>query len=192
MSKNNNTKNESINILNDISSTGDTKTNDFDLIADKLPALSTIRTQIRSANNLIKAGHTLSPRIEFDRLKIALNLIQFGETVGFENLKMEDVENPKDPPSYTQNQQLKWDLLHDALYAMDEIQSSTQKQNNTNDCFDEIDVFIPNEFKSALISAICSTNANILIPFCVKNFLATAPPATRQAVSLAEDLPPPL
>lgn len=148
MSKNNNTKNESINILNDISSTGDTKTNDFDLIADKLPALSTIRTQIRSANNLIKAGHTLSQRIEFDRLKIALNLIQFGETVGFENLKMEDVENPKDPPSYTQDQQLKWDLLHDALYAMDEIQSSTQKQDNTNDCFDEIDVFIPNEFKS--------------------------------------------
>ena len=140
MSKNNNTKNESINILNDISSTGDTKTNDFDLIADKLPALSTIRTQIRSANNLIKAGHTLSQRIEFDRLKIALNLIQFGETVGFENLKMEYVENPKDPPSYTQDQQLKWDLLHDALYAMDEIQSSTQKQDNTNDCFDEIDV----------------------------------------------------
>ena len=45
---------------------------------------------------------------------------------------------------------------------------------------------------SADILPICYTKPLVIIPFAFKYFLATAPAATRIAVSLALDLPPPL
>ena len=48
--KHNKTKSE---IMPDLSKTGDVITNDFNLIGDKIPPISTIRTQLRSAKSLI-------------------------------------------------------------------------------------------------------------------------------------------
>ena len=87
-------------IHNDTSRTGDVKTNDFNLDKEKTPALSTLRTQIKTAMSLIETKGVTHTRIEFDRLRIGVNLGVWGNKIKFEDYAMEDVENPKEPPSY--------------------------------------------------------------------------------------------
>lgn len=92
-----------------ISRTGDERTNDFNLTAEKIPPLSTIRAQLRSARTLIETSVTVPARTEFDRLRISLNLERYGELVGFEEWGMENVSNPTAPPSYLQDKELRED-----------------------------------------------------------------------------------
>ena len=87
-------------IHNDTARTGDVKTNDFNLDKEKTPALSTLRTQIKTAMSLIKTKGVTLVRIEFDRLRIGINLGVWGSKIKFADYAMEDVENPKEPPSY--------------------------------------------------------------------------------------------
>lgn len=90
-------------LATDISSTGDIKTNDFDLIRGKIPPLSTIRSQIKLAKTLVNTVNTVSVMIEFDRLKIGVNLIEHGRYIGFEDWGLEDVNNPERPPSFLES-----------------------------------------------------------------------------------------
>lgn len=108
--------------------TGDIKTNDFDMENDKAPALSTIKAQIRNLNRLINIDYTLPNRTEFDRLKIGLNLSLYGYKVDFDNLRMEDVSNPKESPSYMKDNEQKWERLCD-LY----INPSLDNKDEDND-----------------------------------------------------------
>lgn len=90
-----------------ISRTGDVKTNDFNLTGEKIPPLSTIRTQLKNVHSLIETSITAPARIEFDRLRIALNLERYGELVGFVEWGMENVQNPTAPPSYMEDIELR-------------------------------------------------------------------------------------
>ena len=94
------TENLKNNNINDTSKTGDVKTNDFNLDKEKIPALSTLRTQIKTEMSLIEAKGVTQTRIEFDRLRIGINIGLYGHRIHFEDFGMEDVENPKEPPSY--------------------------------------------------------------------------------------------
>lgn len=87
-------------IHNETSRTGDVKTNDFNLDKEKTPALSTLRTQMKTAMTLIETKGVTHTRIEFDRLRIGINIGLYGHRIHFEDFGMEDVENPKEPPSY--------------------------------------------------------------------------------------------
>lgn len=100
-------KNEISNVTLDISKTDDIRTDDFDLSKDKIPALSTIKTQIRNAKTLIETGHTIPIRTEFDRLKIGVEIVQYGKQIEFANLGMEVVEDPIKPPSYIEDKENK-------------------------------------------------------------------------------------
>ncbi|MCD8378002.1 MAG: hypothetical protein LUB59_04350 [Candidatus Gastranaerophilales bacterium] len=84
----------------ELTRTGDVVTNDFDLNAGKIPPLSTIRAQIKQARELINTASTVSTRIEFDRLRIGVNLASHGIDIEFLDIALEDVENPKEPPSF--------------------------------------------------------------------------------------------
>lgn len=130
-------------LMQEVSKTGDVKTNDFDLVSDKKPALSTIRAQIKNAIKLKEFADTVPVRTEFDRLKIAINLLKYGEIIGFEDLRMEDVENPKEPPSYIKEQQLKWDLVENTLKEFDD--KSKTYQDDLSDDF--LEIFVPNKFE---------------------------------------------
>ena len=87
-------------IHNETSRTGDVKTNDFNLDKEKTPALSTLRTQMKTAMTLIETKGVTHARIEFDRLRIGINLGILGRKIEFDDYGLEDVENPKEPPSY--------------------------------------------------------------------------------------------
>ena len=90
-------------LATDISSTGDIKTNDFDLIRGKIPPLSTIRSQIKQAKTLVNIANTVPVLIEFDRLKIGVNLIEHGRYISFEDWGLEEVNNPERPPSFMES-----------------------------------------------------------------------------------------
>ncbi|MCR5261483.1 MAG: hypothetical protein K6C94_06555 [Candidatus Gastranaerophilales bacterium] len=76
-------------------------TNDFDLEKEKLAPPSTIKTQLKKAQSLLDSDVKFAKRNNFDRLKIALNLLLYGEAVGFEDFGLdEDVEEPYKRPSY--------------------------------------------------------------------------------------------
>lgn len=114
------TKNNISNVVIDITKTGDIRTNDFDLDKDKIPALSTIKTQIRNAKTLIETGHTVPIRTEFDRLKIGINIISYGKRIGFFNIGMGYADEPTKPPSYLEDRDRRLTLeraCHDALYS---------------------------------------------------------------------------
>ena len=87
-------------ITNDISSTGDLKTDDFNLNGEKFPALSTVKAQIKVVMSIIDTQILSAVRVEFDRLRIGINIGLYGRIIHFEDFGMEDVENPKEPPSY--------------------------------------------------------------------------------------------
>ena len=115
-------KNECLNskLIFDVTKTGDIRTNDFDLDKDKIPALSTIRTQIRNAKTIIKTGHTVPIRTEFDRLKIGINIICYGKRIDFLNIGMEEVDEPTKPPTYLEDRDRRLALeraCHDWLYS---------------------------------------------------------------------------
>ena len=87
-----------------VSRTGDTKTNDFDLTPSKMPALSTIKKQLQQAEALINSTAKTVPQIiEFDRLKVGVNLIKYGRYIKFEDWGLEDVDSPEKPPSYIES-----------------------------------------------------------------------------------------
>lgn len=94
------TENSKNNNINDTSKTGDVKTNDFNLDKEKTPALSTLRTQIKTAMSIIDAQGLSAVRVEFDRLRIGINIGLYGHRIHFEDFGMEDIENPKEAPSY--------------------------------------------------------------------------------------------
>lgn len=114
------TENSVSNVVIDVTKTGDIRTNDFDLDKDKIPALSTIRTQIRSAKTIIETGHTVPIRTEFDRLKIGINIICYGKRIDFLNTGMEEVDEPTKPPTYFEDRDRRLALeraCHDWLYS---------------------------------------------------------------------------
>lgn len=80
-SKNKDTRPDSNETMSDISRTGDERTNDFNLIGEKIPPLSTIRTQLRNVRSLLNTSLTVPIRTEFDRLRIGLNLGLYGEQI---------------------------------------------------------------------------------------------------------------
>lgn len=86
--------------LLEVTKTGDVKTNDFNLNKEKVPALSTLRAQIKTAQEIINNNNTTSVRPEFDRLRMGINLGTWGDKIKFADYAMEDVENPKESPSY--------------------------------------------------------------------------------------------
>lgn len=65
--------------LVDESKTGDIKTNDFNLNKGKIPSLSTIKSQIKQAETLINTTNSAPVIVEFDRLKIGINLIEHSD-----------------------------------------------------------------------------------------------------------------
>lgn len=114
------TENSVSNVVIDVTKTGDIRTNDFDLDKGKIPALSTIRTQIRSAKTIIETGHTVPIRTEFDRLKIGINIICYGKRIDFLNTGMEEVDEPTKPPTYLEDRDRRLALervCHDWLYS---------------------------------------------------------------------------
>ena len=129
----------------EISKTGDIKTNDFNLIRAKKPALSTIHSQIKTAKMLIESGYTKPNRTEFDRLRMGINLCIYEDLIEFEDLYLEDVSNPKTPPSYIDNKNKKVEL-YDALKELDNINNknkgvpfdvSINSETELNDILDE-------------------------------------------------------
>ena len=117
----------------DKAKTDDIKTNDFDLIPDKKPPRSTIRRQFKLAENLVRTARTL-PFTQFDRLKIAVNLIQHGRDIEFIDLGLEDVEDPENPPSYKTERRKK------------QNSASTNRLDNSGDDFDLDDWFDEDDF----------------------------------------------
>ena len=114
------TENSVSNVVIDVTKTGDIRTNDFNLDKDKIPALSTIRTQIRSAKTIIETAHTVPIRTEFDRLKIGINIICYGKRIDFLNIGMEEVDEPTKPPTYLEDRDRRLALeraCHDWLYS---------------------------------------------------------------------------
>ncbi len=97
--KKNKTKKPIPETMPDVSRTGDVITNDFDLEASKIPALSTIRQQIKTAKTLVNTN-VRAFRTEYDRLKMGVNLIVNGRRIGFEDWGLKDVEKPQVPPSF--------------------------------------------------------------------------------------------
>ena len=95
--KSDNTENS---INKDTSRTGDVKTDDFNLNGEKFPALSTLKAQIKVVMSIIDTQILSAVRVEFDRLRIGINIGLYGRIIHFEDFGMEDVENPKEPPSY--------------------------------------------------------------------------------------------
>ncbi len=87
----------------DTSRTGDIKTNNFNLNKGKIPSLSTIKSQIKQAETLINTTNSAPVIVEFDRLKIGINLIEHGGYIGFEDWGLEDVTNPERPPSFLES-----------------------------------------------------------------------------------------
>ena len=100
MAKTSRTNKKTNSVTHDISKTGDVKTNDFNLDKDKAPALSTLNTQIKTVQGIIDNDIATSVRPEFDRLRMGINLGIWGDRINFVDYAMEDVENPKEPPSY--------------------------------------------------------------------------------------------
>lgn len=119
-----------------VSRTGDIKTNDFDLTPSKMPALSTIKKQLQQAEALISTAKTVPQIIEFDRLKVGVNLIEHGRYIEFKDWGLEDVEKPDDPPSYLEKQQRMQDIGR--LYL----------NGNDNDDNDDIEIFEIDEFET--------------------------------------------
>lgn len=112
--------------LVDESRTGDIKTNDFNLNKGKIPSLSTIKSQIKQAKALVNTANS-APVIEFDRLKIGINLIEYGEYIGFEDWGLEDVANPERPPSF--------------LESIDKVQEHTRNTIEDDNEYDLSDLF---------------------------------------------------
>lgn len=127
-------------LIQEVSKTGDIKTNDFDLVSDKKPALSTIRTQIKNAKNLIESGYSKPIRTEFDRLRMGINLSLYETQIEFKDLYLEDVPNPKEPPSYVQNKEQNWELLHNALKEIDNISNKNKDKDIDNDNYTDREI----------------------------------------------------
>lgn len=113
--------------LVDESKTGDIKTNDFNLNKGKIPSLSTIKSQIKQAETLINTTNSAPVIVEFDRLKIGINLIEHGEYIGFEDWGLEDVANPERPPSF--------------LESIDKVQEHTRNTIEDDNEYDLSDLF---------------------------------------------------
>lgn len=113
----------------DISKTGDVKTNDFDLNKEKRPALSTVKRQIKQTSQLINTvTNTTDKEIEFDRLKIIVNLIEDGSYISFKEWGLEYVsDSPERPPSF--------------LESRNRRQEHTRHNNEHNNYFDISDLF---------------------------------------------------
>ena len=142
---NSNKQHQKHKLVHEVSTTGDTKTNDFDLTNNKKPALSTIRTQIRKAQALIESGYTIPTRTEFDRLRIGVNLSLYGTQIEFKDVYLEEVANPKEPPSYIAENNKKWDLCN-ALKELDNI-SNKDKEFDDDNCIDnEIEDILFDEY----------------------------------------------
>lgn len=90
-------------LATDQSRTGDIKINDFDLNRGKIPPLSTIKSQIKQTKTLVNTANTVSIMVEFDRLKIGVNLIEHGNYIGFEDWGLENVTTPEKPPSFLES-----------------------------------------------------------------------------------------
>ena len=133
-------------LIQEVSTTGDTKTNDFDLTSNKKPASSTIRTQIRKAQALIELGYTIPTRTEFDRLRIGVNLSLYGTQIEFKDVYLEEVANPKEPPSYIAENNKKWDLCN-ALKELDNISNKDKEFDDDDNCIDnEIEDILFDEY----------------------------------------------
>ena len=61
-------------ITHDISRTGDVKTDDFNLNGEKIPALSTLKAQIKVVMSIIDTQIFSAVGVEFDRLRIGINI----------------------------------------------------------------------------------------------------------------------
>ncbi len=129
----------------DVSKTGDERTNDFNLIGEKIPPLSTIRTQLRNIESLLNRTITTPIRTEFDRLRIALNLEQYGELVGFKEWGLENVSNPTAPPSYKEDKELKAEQNEPRIFINPFIEEDTNEYDISDlpDIADYDDTFNP-------------------------------------------------
>ena len=102
------------------------ETNDFDLEKGKIPTQSTIKAQIKSAEELLKNGVAVTQRIEFDRLKIAVFLPKYGKEINFKDLWLEEVAEPWKRPSYS-------DKNKDSSSSEEEIDESFEDSNKDFD-----------------------------------------------------------
>ena len=125
-------------IITDVSRAGDVITNDFNLIGDKIPPISTIRTQLRSAKSLIDTSYTIPVRTEFDRLRIALNLNLYGERVEFVEWSMENVPNPTAPPTFMEDRGLRTERLREAVF-VNPFNEDDDSENDLSDLWDDND-----------------------------------------------------
>ena len=118
----------------DKAKTDDIKTNDFDLIGGKIPPASTVRRQLKIAETLVRTAQTVPIVIQFDRLKIAVNLILHGRDIGFSDWGLEDVDDPMQPPSYITDRRQKQNNANKFLNEDDE-----DEDFNLDDFYDEAD-----------------------------------------------------
>lgn len=100
MTKSQKTKAKKSDTVFNVTKYNDIITNDFNLSRDKVPPLSTIKTQLKNAENLLNTTITTPARTEFDRLRIGINLNLHGVAIEFEEWGMEDVEKPQKHPSF--------------------------------------------------------------------------------------------
>lgn len=136
--KHNKTKKPIPETMPDISRTGDVITNDFNLIGDKIPPISTIRTQLRSAKSLIDTSYTIPVITEFDRLRIALNLDLHGERVEFDEWGMENVPNPTVSPKFMKAEELRTEQRREANF-VNPFDEDDDSENDLSDLWDDND-----------------------------------------------------
>lgn len=140
MSKRNKQKNNNYiyeDSVEDISSTNDVKTNDFDLTAGKVPPLSTIKAQIKKAKALI--GTDISKRkADFDRLKIAVNLVRYCDYISFDDFGLEDTKEPWKRPSYKGEDRDETSFLDDDSNILDDDADSLNDDSLSLDNDDDI------------------------------------------------------
>lgn len=153
-------------IHNGTSRTGDVKTNDFNLDKEKTPALSTLRTQIKTAMSLIETKGVTLVRIEFDRLRIGINLGVWGKKIKFEDYGLEDVENPKEPPSYLNKNE--GDTLTRRSFIHEEDDDEEYDISDLFDSEEEYKEYLETEKSEKLSSQESEAEPDIFLDFSIK------------------------
>ena len=153
-------------IHNDTARTGDVKTNDFNLDKEKTPALSTLKTQIKTAISLIERKGTTPARIKFDRLRIGINLGVWGSKIKFADYAMEDVENPKEPPSYLKKNE--GDTLTRRSFIHEEDDDEEYDISDLFDSEEEYKEYLETEKSEKLSSQESEAEPDIFSDFSIK------------------------
>lgn len=116
---------------------GDLATNDFDFEASKRPSLSTAKTQLKTATSLMNF-QVATKTADFDKLKIWVDLLRFGDLIEFRDLALIPMENPVNPETYDEHNQRFAGLVERILNPPASVHTQTLDEiEDPNDWSDE-------------------------------------------------------